>query len=213
MEVRLPLDKLTKCRELIHTCCQKSKLTLRQLQSILGTLNFACAVIMPGRAFLRCLTDVTMGLSKPFHFIGITKEVLEDWGSFLTDFNGRSLFLPDVWCHSTSLNLYTDASGSLGYGAVYGSRWPYGAWSNEWKGCNITLLELYPIVLAVTTWGALLANHCIRFHTDNLALVSIINQQTSRDKHIMHRIHRLVITCLHFKILLRHAIFQASTMS
>ena len=145
-----------------------------------------------------------MGISKPFHFIRITKEVREDlqlWGSFLTDFNGRSLFHPDVWCDSTSLNLYTDASGSLGYGAVYGSRWLYGAWSDEWKGCNITLLELYPIVLAVTTWGALLANHCIHFHINNLALVSIINQQASRDKHIMHFVRRLVITCLHFNIL------------
>ena len=198
IEVSLPLDRLTKCRELIHTCCQKPKLTLRQRQSILGTLNFACAVIMPGRAFLRRLIDLTMGISKPFHFIRITKEMREDvqlWGSFLTDFNGRSLFHPDVWCDSTSLNLYTDASGSLGYGAVYGSRWLYGAWSDEWKGCNITLLELYPIVLAVTTWGALLSNHCIHFHINNLALVSIINQQASRDKHIMHFVRRLVITC------------------
>ena len=54
MEVRLPLYKLTKCQELIHTCCQKPKLTLRQLQSILGILNFAC---LPGRAFLRRLAD------------------------------------------------------------------------------------------------------------------------------------------------------------
>ena len=129
------------------------------------------------------------------------REDVQLWGSFLTDFNGRSLFHPDVWCDSTSLNLYTDASGSLGYGAVYGSRWLYGAWSDEWKGCSITLLELYPIVLAVTTWGALLAKHCIHFHINNLALVSIINQQTSRDKHIMHLVRRLVITCLHFNIL------------
>ena len=51
MEVRLPLDKLQKCWYYIQTCCQWPKLTLRNLQSILGTLNFACASITPGQAF------------------------------------------------------------------------------------------------------------------------------------------------------------------
>ena len=30
--------------------------------------------------------------------------------------------------HSHSLNLYTDAAGSKGCGAVFGARWFYGAW-------------------------------------------------------------------------------------
>ena len=86
MEVRLPLDKLHKCRDLIQTCCQRPKLTLRNLQSIFGTLIFSCAVIMPGRAFLRRLIDLTIGVSKPFHFTRNTKQVRDDlqlWGSFL----------------------------------------------------------------------------------------------------------------------------------
>ena len=86
--------------------------------------------------------------------------------------------MAEIWLSSTSLNLFTDASGTLGYGAVLGSSWFYGAWSQQWVNQNITLLELYPNdVLAVQIWGNRLTNGRIIFHTDNQALVPIINKQ------------------------------------
>ena len=127
-------------------------------------LNFACAFIMPGRAFLRRMIDLTIGVSKPFHFIPIMKQVHDDLNyearSCQSLTIGPLFFLLDVWSNLETLNLFPDASGSLGYRAVFGVRWLYGEWSEEWKGENITLLALYHIVLAVTTWSASLANQC-----------------------------------------------------
>ena len=97
MEVRVPSDKLEKCLSLIQEFLTKPKFTLKTLQSIIGTLNFACAVVLPGRAFLRRLIDLTIGVSKPHYFIRITKEVREDlhmWAEFLANFNhlhGRTM--------------------------------------------------------------------------------------------------------------------------
>ena len=205
MEVRLPSDKLEKCLSLIQEFLTKPKFTLKTLQSIIGTLNFACAVVLPGRAFLRRLIDLTIGVSKPHYFIRITKEVREDlhmWAEFLANFNGRTIFMAEQWLSSTSLNLFTDASGTLGYGAVLGSSWFYGTWSQQWVNQNITLLELYPIVLAVQIWGSRITNGRIIFHTDNQALVPIINKQSSKDRAIMCLVrNELVITCLRFNIL------------
>ena len=45
----------------------KSKFTLRDLQSLVGLLNFATAVVLPGRAFLRRLFDLTRGIQEPHH--------------------------------------------------------------------------------------------------------------------------------------------------
>ena len=59
MEARLPDDKITNCRDLLHEFDKKTKLTLRELQSLLGILNFACSVIVPGRPFLRRTIDLT----------------------------------------------------------------------------------------------------------------------------------------------------------
>lgn len=204
MEVRLPLEKLVKCRALIASCLLRQKITLKELQSIIGTLSFACAVVLPGRAFLRRLIDLTIGVAKPFYYIRLTKEVRQDlmtWQRFLEDFNGRSFFLPDRWLLSSTIHLFTDASGSLGYGAVLGSSWFYGEWSPSWKQQNITLLELYPIYLAVEIWGCRLANECLLFHTDNEALVAILNKNTSKDRLVMFLVRRLVLRCLKHNIL------------
>lgn len=42
----------------------RKKVTLKELQSLYGLLNFACQA---GRAFLRRLFDLTRGLQKPHH--------------------------------------------------------------------------------------------------------------------------------------------------
>lgn len=199
MEVRLPSDKLANCKNLIEVVLGKEKISLRELQSIIGTLNFACAVVLPGRAFLRRLIDLTMGVLKPHFRIRLTREVkadLEIWLEFLDKFNGKSMILSDCWLTSEQLNLFTDASTTIGYGAVFGSHWFSGIWDDEWKCQNIAILELYPITLAVEIWGPHLKNQFINFYTDNMSLVSIINKQTSKNPFLMSLVRRLVLSCL-----------------
>ena len=107
------------------------KVTLKEVQSLSGLLNFACSVIKPGRAFLRRMIDLTIGIRSPHHLIRLNKEVKGDlkvWLSFLSEFNDRSFFIDDVCQNSSKLSLYTDASGALGFGAIFGSRWCYGKW-------------------------------------------------------------------------------------
>ena len=48
-----------------------------------------------------------------------------------------------------------------------------------------------------------MANRCIVFVTDNAALVSIINQQTSKHKLVMILIRDLVLTTLNYDIIFR----------
>ena len=67
MEARLPKEKLDKCRELLSAFLRRRKVTLQEIQSLTGLLNFACTVVVPGRAFLRRLIDLTIGVQKP-HF-------------------------------------------------------------------------------------------------------------------------------------------------
>ncbi|KAL5021808.1 hypothetical protein ScPMuIL_000963 [Solemya velum] len=53
MEARLPVEKVVKVRNLLSSIKKRKKVTLRELQSLLGLLNFCCQVVVPGRAFLR----------------------------------------------------------------------------------------------------------------------------------------------------------------
>ena len=64
-EARLPHDKVMRCTSMLSDYLKRKKVTLRELQSLIGLLNFACSVVLPGRAFLRHLIDLTIGISRP----------------------------------------------------------------------------------------------------------------------------------------------------
>ena len=205
-EARLPPDKLQKCRTLLHQFHKRRTVTLRELQSLIGLLNFACSVVVPGRAFLRRLVDLTKGIKKAYHHIRLNKGARHDiklWLTFLDNFNGRAFFLSDRWETSATLQLFTDAAGSKGYGAVFGSHWFYGAWPGSWRSLNISCLELFPITLSVHVWGYLMANQRVVFFTDNAALVDIINKQSSKHKLIMALLRPLILCCLRHNILFK----------
>ena len=204
MEASLPLDKLSKAKDLLLKFLNKDSCRLRELQSLIGFLNFCCLVITCGRAFLRRLIDLTIGVPKPYYHIRLNNAVKADmnlWLTFCDKFNGKSMFLNETFLTSDTLKLFTDSAKSLGFGAVYGSYWLYGSFPAEWKTFNITFLELYPIVLAVHIWAPRWKNHSILFYTDNLALVSIINNQTSKNPHIMKLLRVLILACLQNNIL------------
>lgn len=206
MEARLPEDKLRKCRMLLSEFHKRRKVTLRELQSLLGLLNFTCSVILPGRAFLRRLIDLTKGVHRPHYRIRLTKACRQDmlvWLTFLQEFNGRTFFIDERWLSPPPLTLYTDAAGSKGYGAIFGRHWFYGEWPDSWKSFNITLLECFPIAVALHIWGCHMKDRCVSLFTDNAALVDIINKQTSKHSLVMVLVRDLVLTSLRHNIIFR----------
>ena len=101
---------------------------------MIGTLNFACRVVAPGRAFLRRLIDLTVGLTRPNHHRNITKEARKDvnaWLMFLQQFNGVSIIPQPSWADSKTLCLFTDSS-DLSFAAVFKNQWFQGRWSQDW---------------------------------------------------------------------------------
>lgn len=92
---RLPEDKLVNLRQLLAKTVHRRKVHLKELQSLIGSLNFACQVVTPGRAFLRRLIDLTCHVSDPFEEIDFTSEERADikaWQLFIDNFNGKSIF-------------------------------------------------------------------------------------------------------------------------
>ena len=204
MEARLPEDKLDKLRALLRTHCKCRKITLHDLQSLLGFLNYCCLVVRPGRCFMRRLTDLTKGKTHKHHFITLAKDARKDlkaWLLFAESYNGRSLLLDQRWVSSESLHLFTDAASSKGYAAIFKSHWFMGSWSKQHASLHITFHELLPIVLAFEIWGSQLANKCISLHSDNMSVVHILNKQSSKDSDVMVLVRRFVICCMSFNIL------------
>ena len=76
MVMRLPQDKLAALKQLITSTLDCKKVELRQLQSLIGSLNFTCRVVASGRAFCRRLINATIGVNKPFFKIRATNAIV-----------------------------------------------------------------------------------------------------------------------------------------
>ena len=206
MEARLPLDKLCHARSLLASWASKQTCHLRDLQSLIGTLQFACRVISPGRPFMQRIINLTRGDSSPKRKLYLTPEFTKDilmWQFFLEKWNGVSLFLPPFTQSSPEIHLFTDAAGAIGFGAFFDNQWLQGEWLpshqlNPASGISITWQELYPIYLACMLWAPLWSNKRICFYCDNQAAVAILSSKSSKIPRIMNLVRLITLQTLQF---------------
>ena len=152
METSLPDDKLHELISELQSWSTRNKCLKRELLSLIGKLNFACRIIPAGRIFLRHLIDLSTSARLPHHHVTMNREVRRDiawWLRFLASWNGRAIIPDPHWTKSPDLELFTDASGSLGYGIFYSLG--YGIF--DLRDQSIQWQELYPIALACLLWG------------------------------------------------------------
>ena len=60
LEARLPHDKIDKCTNTIQDFLKCKKVTLKDMQSLIGLLNFTCSVVVSGRTFPVSYTHLTL---------------------------------------------------------------------------------------------------------------------------------------------------------
>ena len=208
-------DKIEKARILIKAILVKDskKITLHQLQSVTGFLNFISKAIIPGRTFTRRLYSVMEGaqtkLMKKHHHINLTKEMKLDLETWLEFLNHPSIYARpflDVSDKITSeeVDFYTDASANpeLGCGGISDQDWFIMQWDEEFitkYQPSINYLELYAVTVAVVNWLHKYRNKRITIFCDNMSVVNMINNTTSKCKNCM--------------VLLRIMVLQGLTMN
>ena len=205
LEARLPPDKITKAKTLIHKVLKAGKIHKKKLESLHGYLNFCASIIPSGRTFIRSLAKFMHSKSP---WVSISSQIREDlliWLEFLNDFNGRAMFLSSATDSPQVLNLGSDSSGSWGCGAIFEEEYFSLEWPSSIPRNNLALLEFYPIVLATHVWVSKMSNKSISISCDNMAVVYIINKLKSQDPTIMQLLRIFTIQCLKLNIW-----FQAS---
>ena len=68
---------------------------------------------------------------------------------------------------------------------------------------DISVLELYPIVVGLIMWADKLTNQRVIFFSDNESVVHVINKQTTKDKALLALLRQLVLACLRYNILFK----------
>ncbi|XP_021365299.1 uncharacterized protein LOC110458068 [Mizuhopecten yessoensis] len=128
------------------------------------------------------------------------REDIQMWLMFLKNWNGISVFYDVNWTSTDDMELYTDASSTIGFGAYYNGYWFAVAWLDfllkeiravSEKAVSMAFMKLYPIVAAAVLWGESWQTKKILFHCDNIANVNIVNKGRSKSLHIMKLMRNL----------------------
>ena len=209
METSLPDDKLQALLTELQSWSSCNKCLKRELLSLIGKLNFACRIIPAGRIFLRRLIDLSTLARLPHHHVTMNREARRDitwWLQFLPTWNGRAIIPEPHWTKSPDLELFTDASGSLGFGIFYMGHWISKPWPPQLQDRSIQWKELYPIAIACLIWGQQWSGKKLLFHCDNQTVVDIWASGTSRDPLIMHLVHSIFFSAAthHYTVLVTH---------
>ena len=194
MQARLPDDKLIRIKQQLSNWLHRKKATKREILSLVGLLQHASKVVKPGRTFVARMYSTAAKAKKMRYFLRLNKGFRSDlhwWHVFINRWNGISFLHPANLAYEH--HVYTDASGSWGFGAVFANRWLQQPWSPEWSTINIMAKELVPIVVSCAVWGPLLRHKSVEFHCDNQGLVAAINKGSSKEVTGMH-----LIRCLWF---------------
>jgi len=118
------------------------------------------------------------------------------WALFLHNWNGVAFFKESVHVTSVDLELFTDASSTIGHSGYFQGQWFCERWHPDMpclqgKILSMAFLELYPIMVSAVLWGKSWSGKRIVFLCDNEATVSIINKGRSRELSIMQLMRKL----------------------
>ena len=194
LQLRLPEDKLSQLKRELAALVLERSVSKGDLESLVGLLQFATKVIRPGRPFLRRLYTAQNVGTLPTHHVHLNVPAQADilwWHLFISTWNGISM-LWDLGRQTADITLTSDASGSWGCGAFYDSRWFHFQWNSRLTHLPIATKEMIPIVISAAIFGGLWSGKIVHFHTDNMAVVHVVNALFCKDSHLMHLVRLLV---------------------
>ena len=190
----LPLEKLDETRLMIKRARMKKRFRKKELQKIIGKLNWCARVVTGGRTFMRNLINIMVTLKCNHHHTRLSAAAKADlawWDSGLEVFHGHTPFFSDVALPSHQFS--TDAC-LVGGGAAFENDWFYVSWCvdlPEIQSSHINSLELQTVLIAAEKWGNSWFGKTILVRSDNMAAVSALNKGTSRGLDLLGIIQRL----------------------
>ena len=200
MQLRLPEEKLRRVQATVREWLGRKAGRRRELESLVGLLQHAAKVVRPGRRFVRRIIVIMTTVKDRDRFVRLNAEIRSDlcwWSEFMTNWNEIGIIRsPD----QEVVDVESDASGSWGCGAVWGTHWLQWKWNSSAQQWDISPKELLPILLACVVWGKLWSGKIVRCHCDNMAVVEVLNNGYSRDKLLMHLLRCLFFISEYFKV-------------
>ena len=135
-----------------------------------------------------CLINLAAVVKRLDGFVRLNISARSDiiwWKVFAKQWNGTSM-LYNYQSANPHIHVFSDASGSWGCGAYAGKLWFQFQRPAGLPDRHISVKEMVPIVIAAVVWGSHWQGLSIRFHSDNSAVVALLNSGSVWDDSLMH---------------------------
>ena len=157
-------------------------ITVRDLQSVIGSLMFIYKCVRPSRFLVNRFLNTLRSVNTPN--IQVNADVRKDisWFiKFLPVFNGSTTYNhKDIACaQSLAIDVCLQRVGGVWNDNVYTSMLPDLIKDNE--QLNITHFEMVNMIIAVKLWGHQWKHQKVSIKTDNMAIVQICTNGYTRD--------------------------------
>ena len=181
MTMEISSQKLEEINKEIGSWLLRTSALRREVESLIGKLQFVAKCVKAGRIFLSRLINWIRGMDRKQEY-SIPLEACKDiawWGRCAQEFNGVSL----MWLHSEPKVDEVIATDTclIGYGGTYKNQYFRGKFPKELRNKNIALLEILAVMVALKHWGHEVQGTYFWIHVDNEAVASVLNTGTCRD--------------------------------
>lgn len=181
-EIRIPAQKIDQFVQLAHRTRAKKTITKRELQSIIGHVNFIGKAVPPARLFINRMLQALRDANQDLIVVDYHLRADLSWFiKFLPKYNGRSLIVRKT----PTMCIEADSSLVAG-GAFMGSRcysFQYSTWIAN--NLNIAQLEAYNCLVAARVFLDDCTDACVEVKCDNAAAISSLTTGRGRDAHLM----------------------------
>ena len=186
LQMRLSLTeaRLAEIKSEARIWLTKETTSKKDLQRLVGKLNFASSTVRAGRLFFSRILDFMK--STPKHGVkGLTGDLKLDirwWALFLDEFNGISCIQSEIWSEPDAV-ISTDSTltgvGGFCDGEYFHADIP--AEIRNQKGVHINELECAAVMVALKIWSNRLQGLSILMFCDNESTVSVVNSGRARN--------------------------------
>ena len=208
--IYIPPVKLQRLLEKLAMIINGKNPTARVISSLAGSLSFYCRAVPPGRPFIRRLYGAIAGMPL-YHHVTMTGQMRRDlkvWWAFLsvTEVSSSKHFMSFDPAPSQVSGLSTDALSEVGFGCYFRGAWCQARWDHDlMRTLNLGIVweELFAVLVAITIWGSQLQNQTILVDCDNLPVVYMVNDLTTRSTTCMPLVRLLTFQMLRHNLVVK----------
>ncbi|CAC5366108.1 unnamed protein product [Mytilus coruscus] len=196
MTMEITPDRLVEIFDLVSFWLNKDTASLKEVQSLIGKLNFIASCVRPGRIFISRILNFLREFKNEDCVLEVSLELKHDllwWSEFLEIYNGVSLLNLQEW---TEPDEYMASDACLvGCGGVSNGQFFHCVFPDfiVQQNLHINALELLSVIVCLKLWGQKGRKICIQ--CDNMVSVQVINQGKSRSRFLQACLREICFIC------------------